>query len=161
MSQIVPRHGKFAFVRPRAILAVAVACALFAPPSASFADDGPALRGGLWKFERTLETDGKPTDRLQTSGLLFARQMTRCVNPTRALRLELPPQQFGLCSTRDLRKTDDSYVFEKTCAGVTPIKTEINVRSDSAYTEVNQGKIGKMSSKETIEAHRIGECHPT
>jgi hypothetical protein len=37
--------------------------------SGSLASEGPVLRSGLCKFERTLETNGKPTNRLQTSGL--------------------------------------------------------------------------------------------
>ena len=143
-----------------AILAFAVAaCALLATSSESFADNGPVLRGGLWKFERTLATNGEPTNRLQTSGLPINRDTTRCVDPTSALKLELARRQFGVCDVKDLRKTDDGYVFEKVCSDATPIKTEINVKSDSAYTEVNEGSIGKMSTKETLVAHRIGDCH--
>jgi hypothetical protein len=138
----------------------AVACALLAAKSVSFADDGPVLRSGLWKFERTLETNGEPTNRLQTSGLPIDRDTTRCVDPTHALKLELAPLQFGVCSVKDLRKTDGGYVFEKICSGATPIKTELNVESDSAYTEVNEGTIGKISTKETLVAHRVGDCHP-
>jgi hypothetical protein len=137
----------------------AAACALLAAKSESFADDGPVLRGGLWKFERTIETNGEPTNRLQTSGLPIDRDATRCVDPTQALKLELAPLQFGVCSVKDLRKTDHGYVFEKICSGATPIKTELNVESDSAYTEVNEGTIGKMSTKETLVAHRVGDCH--
>jgi hypothetical protein len=76
--------------------------------SASFADDSPAVRAGLWEFERTLETDGKATDRALTSGLLYARQITRCLNPTGALPAE---NARGLCKIRDLRKGDDNYDF--------------------------------------------------
>ena len=143
------------------ILAIAVvAFALLAAKSESLAYDGPVLRGGLWKFERTLETNGKQTDRLQTSGLPIDRDTTGCVDPTHALKLELAPLQFGVCSVRDLRKTDGGYVFEKICSGATPIKTELNVESDSAYTEVNEGTIGKISTKETLVARRVGDCHP-
>ena len=119
------------------------------------------MRSGLWKFERTLETNGEPTNRLQTSGLLIDREMTRCVNPTQALKLEFAPLQFGGCRAKDLRKTDDHYVFEKICSGAAPIKTEIDVEGDSAYSEVNEGNIGKMSTRETLVAHRIGDCRPS
>jgi hypothetical protein len=146
---------------PRLILlAMAAACALLATSSASFAYDGPTFRSGLWKFERTLETDGKPDDRLQTSGLPIARQMTRCVNPTLELKAEFTPLKAGGCSTKDLRKTDDGYVFQKVCGGAAPIKTEINVKGDSAYTEIHQGSIGKIPTKETVVAQRVGDCHP-
>jgi hypothetical protein len=114
----------------------------------------------LWNFERTIETNGEPTNRLQTSGLPIDRDTTRCVDPTHALKLELARPQFGVCSVKDLRKTDHGYVFEKICSGATPIKTELNVESDSAYTEVNEGTIGKISTKETLVARRVGDCHP-
>jgi len=157
MTEIARRENRSNPIRRRVVLAVAAACVLFATRSEGFAYDGPVLRGGLWKFERTLETDGKPTDRLQTSGLLIDRQMTRCVNPTRALQSEFAP--FGACSTKDLRKTDDGYVFQKVCTGAKPIMTKIDVQGDSAYTEINQGNIGKIASKETVVAHRVGDCH--
>ena len=160
MTEIIPHKDKSNLVCRHVFLAIAVVSAAFATQSDSFAYDGPALRSGLWKFERTLETDGKPTDRLQTSGLLIDRQATRCVNPTDALKAEFTPFQVGACNTADLRKTDGGYVFQKICGNSAPIKTEIDVKNDSAYTEINQGNIGKISTKETIEAHRVGDCRP-
>jgi hypothetical protein len=50
------------------------------------------------------------------------------------------------------------YVVERSCGGGSPIKAEIDVKSDSAYTEINEGNIGKMSTKETVVAQRIGDC---
>ncbi len=159
MTEIVPRENNP--VPRRILLAISAACALLATSSASFAFDGPIFRSGLWKFERTLETDGKPNDRLQTSGLPIDRQMTRCVNPTLELKAEFAPPKAGGCSTKDLRKTDDGYVFQKVCGGgAAPIKTEINVKGDSAYTEIHQGSIGKIPTKETVVAQRVGDCRP-
>ncbi len=161
MSQIVPSKDKSSLVPRRLMLAaIAAACVLFGAGSESFAGDGPTFRSGLWKFERTLETNGEANDRLQTSGLPIARQMTRCVNPTLELKEELTPTKVGACNTRDLRKTDDGYVFEKICGRAAPIKSEINVKSDSAYTEIHQGNIGKLSTKETVVAQRVGDCDP-
>jgi hypothetical protein len=144
--------------RRRGVLAIAAAIALLGSTPVCLAYDGPTFRSGLWKFERTLETDGKPTDRLQTSGLLIDRQMTRCVNPTSAMKAEFTPLPFGTCKTTDLRKTDGGYVFQRICGSGAPIKTKIDVKSDSAYTEINEGNIGKISTKETIVAQRVGDC---
>ena len=83
-----------------------------------FAYDGPTFRTGLWKFERTLETNGKSTDRRQPSGLLIDRQTTLCVNPTNALEAEFTPLEVGACNTRHIRKTDNGYVFQKVCGRV-------------------------------------------
>jgi hypothetical protein len=158
MTAIVPREVESNPASCGMLLALAAACALLATSSASFAYDGPTFRGGLWKFERTLETDGKPNDRLQTSGLSIDRRMTRCVNPTLELEAEFTPLKVGGCSTRDLRKTDDSYVFQKICGGAAPIKTEISVKGHSAYTEIHD--VGKIPTKETVVAHRVGDCRP-
>jgi hypothetical protein len=138
--------------------AVAAAIALFAAMPACLAYDGPTFRSGLWKFERTLEADGKPTNRLPTSGLPIDREMTRCVDPTSALKAEFTPSHFGACKTKDVRKTDGGYVFKRACESGVPIETRIDVKNDGSYTETNQGNIGKISTKETIVARRVGDC---
>ena len=141
----------------RLVLTIFVAAALLATMPACLAYDGPTFRSGLWKFERTLETDGKQTNRLQTSGLPIAREMTRCVNPTSAMKAQYTP--FGACKPKNFRKTDSGYVFQKFCASGAPIETQIDVRDDGAYTLINQGRIGKMSTKETVVAQRVGDCN--
>ncbi|XIA66869.1 DUF3617 family protein [Bradyrhizobium sp. TZ2] len=145
--------------RRRRVLAIAALVALFAAPQTCLAYDGPTFRSGLWKFERTLETDGKETNRLQTSGLPIAREMTRCVNPTSAMEAQFTP--FGACKPKNFRKTDSGYVFQKFCGSAAPIETQIDVRGDGAYTLINRGSIGKMSTKETVVAQRVGDCRHT
>jgi hypothetical protein len=142
--------------RRRALTIGAAVTALFAATQACLAYDGPTFRQGLWKFERTLETDGETTNQLQTSGISIAHEMTRCVNPTQAMKAEFT--RFGPCKPKNFRKTDGGYVFQKFCGGGTPIKTEIDVESDSAYTLINEGDIGKIPTKETVVAHRVGDC---
>jgi hypothetical protein len=132
------------------------AITLAAAPPASLAYDGPTFRSGLWKFERSLETDGKTTNRLQDDGLPIKQEVTRCVNPTAAVKAEFTPLEA--CKPLDFQKTDGRYVVERSCGGGSPIKSEIDVKSDSAYTQINEGNIGKMSSKETVVAQRIGDC---
>src|SRR6476661_1622825 len=164
MTPIVPRENESSPALRRTLLAIAAACALLATSSEGFAYDGPTFRSGLWKFERTLETDGKPTDRLQTSGLSIDRSMTRCVNPTSALKAELTakfaPFRVGACDTRDLQKTDSAYVFQKVCGGAAPVKTKVEVKSDSAYTEIHEGNVGSIPTREIVVAQRVGDCHP-
>lgn len=156
MTKRVRCHKSNSVGRP-GVVAAAAAVALFAAMPACLAYDGPTFRSGLWKCERTLETGGKATNRLQTSGLSIDRQMTRCVNPTSALKAEFTPR-FGTCKTRDFRKTDGGYVFQKICGGGAPIETQIDVKDDSAYTQINQGNIGKIPTKETVVAQRVGNC---
>jgi hypothetical protein len=158
MTKLARCEDKSNSVSRPAVLAAAAAVALFAAMPACLAYDGPTFRSGLWKFERTLETDGKPTDRLQTSGLSIDRQMTRCVDPTSALKAEFTPPHFGACKTKGFRKIDGGYVFQKICGSGAPIETQIDVQNDSAYTEINQGNIGKIPTKETVVAQRVGNC---
>jgi hypothetical protein len=137
-----------------AMATAAIAMAAAAP--ACFADDGPTFRSGLWKFERTLETDGKTTNRYEDNGLPIKREMTRCVNPTPAVKSEFTTLEA--CKPRGIQKMDGRYVVERVCGGRSPIRTEIDVKGDSAYTEINEGNIGKISTKETVVAQRIGDC---
>jgi hypothetical protein len=160
MAEMIPGKEKSDPFSRLGVLAIAVAWALFAGGADASAYDGPTLRRGLWKFERTLETDGKPTDRFENNGLPIKRQMTRCVDPTKALKEEFTPLKVGACDIRDLQKADDSYSFQRICRGLTPIKTAIDVKGDSAYTEINEGNIGKISSTEIVVARRVGDCHP-
>jgi hypothetical protein len=134
----------------------AAAITLIAAAPACLAYDGPTFRSGLWKFERSLETDGQTTDRFQNNGLPIKREMTRCVNPTPDVKADFTPVEA--CKPRDIQKADGRYVIERVCGGYSPIKTEIDVKSDSAYTEINEGNIGKISTKETVVAQRIGDC---
>jgi hypothetical protein len=92
--------------------------------------------------------------------LLIDGQTTRCANPTNALKAELTPLVVGICNTRDVRKTDSGYVFQKVCGRAAPIKTEVNFKSDSTYTVINEGNMGKISTTETAVAQRVGDCHP-
>jgi hypothetical protein len=118
MTKLTPCEDKSISVRRPGVLAAAAVTALFAVMPACLAYDGPTFRSGLWKFERTLETDGKPTDRLPTSGLSIAREMTRCVDPTSALKAEFTPSHFGACNTKEVRKTDGGYVSRKSVEAV-------------------------------------------
>jgi hypothetical protein len=134
----------------------ATAVAMVAATPACLAYDGPTFRSGLWKFERSLETDGKTTNRLQDNGLPIRQEVTRCVNPTPAVKAEFTPLEA--CKPKGFQNTDGRYVIERACGGYSPIRTEIDVKSDSAYTETNAGNIGKISTKETVVAQRIGDC---
>jgi hypothetical protein len=159
MSDLARCEDKSNLLRRPGVRAATAAIALFAAMPACLAYDGPTFRSGLWKFERTLEADGKPTNRLPTSGLPIDREMTRCVDPTSALKAEFTPSHFGACKTKDVRKTDGGgYVFQRACESGVPIETQIDVKNDSAYTEINQGSIGKISTKETVVAQRVGGC---
>jgi hypothetical protein len=145
------------------LVSLATTIAVVAATPACLAYDGPTFRSGLWKFERTLETDGKTTNRYEDNGLPIKQEVTRCVNPTPAVKAEFTT--FEACKPKDVehveknfQNTDGRYVIERICGGYSPVRTEIDAKSDSAYTEINEGRIGQISTKETVVAQRIGDC---
>src|SRR5436305_6454718 len=103
MTQIAPRQANSNPIQRPVLVALAALAALLATTSAVFAYDGPVLRGGLWKFEWTLETNGKSSDLLQISG--FARETMHCVKPSRVLPFEFT-SRLGFCPARGVRKTE-------------------------------------------------------
>ena len=44
------------------------------------------------------------------------------------------------------------------CDYLGPVRTEITVESDAAYTEVNEVAVGKYPISDTVIARRIGDC---
>src|SRR6478609_11763042 len=54
---------------------------------------GPTFRKGLWRFVRTLEIV-KPQDVRQT---LLEQEMTRCVDPTEAMKATFASASIGSC----------------------------------------------------------------
>jgi len=109
MTKVGRSEAQSSSVGRRRAQAIAAVVALFAPTPACLAYDGPTFRSGLWKFERTLETNGEQTNRLQTSGLPIAQEITRCVDPTSAIKAQFT-QQLS-CKSKNFRKTDGGYVF--------------------------------------------------
>src|SRR5262249_47738710 len=120
----------------------------------------PKFRPGLWQFERTLEVNGVKTEhQLLTSNLVVKPRDIRCVSPAEALRTAPRPIFLGNCRVTRSQPSDNDYVTMTSCGPGDPVKSELKVESDTAYTEIHEGKIGASTTRDTVVARRIGDCH--
>ena len=139
-------------------LGVVTALSVFvlASPSAMAEEgfSGPTFRKGMWRFVRTLEIATSSNVR-QT---LLEREMTRCVDPTQAMKATFASPSVGNCHSSRPEKINNKYVFSNRCDYLGPVSTVITVLSDEAYTEVNEVH-GQASRMDRVVARRISDCH--
>src|SRR6201988_761548 len=99
----------------------------------------PSFRMGMWYFVRTLYGIQR------ASGMLLSKQeLTRCVNPTIAMRATFSSPDIGRCHSAKPLKIDNRFVFPTRCDDLGPVTTEIIVESDDAYTEINTVSVGNF-----------------
>jgi hypothetical protein len=141
-------------MRGRALAALAMMTLVWATtvlPLAAEPGDVPAFRRGLWRFDRTLEY---PDHRL----VVRREEATRCVDPTHAMHGVFASSDIGDCRTSTPERSDNRYTFANRCDYAGPVRTEITVHSDDAYTELNWAKTGRFPRVDRVLAQRIGEC---
>lgn len=110
--------------------------------------DGPKFKRGLWRFDRTLEyPDG-----------VKRGEVTRCVDPTVAMKGTFASPDVGNCRSARAQRVDNRYTFENRCDYMGPVRTAIIVHSDEAYTELNVPKANKFSPVDKVVARRVGDC---
>lgn len=137
-----------------AVLGVFVVMFSLAQAQAEMAPyQGPHFRKGLWHFERTLYYLSR-----SSKAPLRRQEMTRCVDPTLAMKGIFASPDVGSCHSAMPRMTDNRYVFSMRCDYMGPARTEITVKNDSAYIEVNEIVVGNFPREDRVVAHRIGEC---
>lgn len=139
-------------------LTVAIALILAAPLSSSPARaeeafGGPTFRKGMWRFVRTLEVLGS-----NVRHKLLEREMTRCVDPTHAMKATFSSTSVGGCHSSRPEKVNNKYIFSNRCDYMGPVSTVITVQSDEAYTELNELTVGQLPRKDFVIAKRIGDC---
>jgi hypothetical protein len=120
------------------------------------ADDfnGPSFRKGLWHFVRKLEL----VAHRKTRQTLEEREMTRCVDPTVAMKVTFSSPSVGNCVSAKPEKSDNRYTFSNRCDYMGPVSTVITVNSDESYTELNELTVGAVPRTELVVAKRIGDC---
>ena len=132
-------------------LLVAIVAASAASSSVAQAEtssfDGPSFRKGLWRFARTLEYQ----DHVQQ------RNVTRCVDPTNAMRGTFASPDIGSCRSARAERVANRYTFANRCDYMGPVETQITVHSDEAYTELNIPK-AVFRPIDKVVARRIGDC---
>ena len=141
----------FRRVMSRGAIALAASLGFLALPTISDASDWPKFRKGVWQFERTLAANG-------SGGIIFRREMTRCVDPSESMKETFRSSSVGACrSSRPDQVESNKYVFAQRCDYMGPVRTTIVVESDTAYTEVNEVQ-GVLPRTDTVIARRIAQC---
>jgi Protein of unknown function (DUF3617) len=152
MSIFIPASlleaGRFKLV----CAAIALATAATASSSLARAEpfEGPHFRKGLWRFDRTLGTldQGDPQ----------RQQMTRCVDPTNAMKGIFASLDVGNCRSTKAERTQNGYTFANRCDYLGPVRTTITVHSEDSYTELNVSTTGAFRQVDKVVARRIGDC---
>jgi hypothetical protein len=116
--------------------------------------DGPSFRKGMWHFVRTLEL----VTHRKSKYRVLEREMTRCVDPTVAMKATFSSASVGNCVSAKPEKSDNKYTFSNRCDYMGPVSTVITVNSDESYTEVNELTVGTLPRTELVIAHRVGDC---
>lgn len=116
--------------------------------------EGPSFRKGKWHFVRTLELVVSAKIRHR----LMKREMTRCVDPTQAMKATFSSPPVGNCVSAKPEKSDNKYTFANRCDYMGPVSTVITVNSDESYTELNELTVGKLPRAELVVATRVGDC---
>ena len=130
--------------------------------------DGPSFPKGMWKFERSLEVSSRNAAMPNTKHVRVEPPVTRCVDPTEAMKETFRPVNIGSCHSTPPEKIKNGYHFARRCDYLGPVKTTISIESETAYRETNEITVGRSPKKETVVARRIGDCaivelgtHPT
>jgi len=119
-------------------------------------EEGPSFRKGLWHFVRTLDIVKNANKNIKYR--LQEREMTRCVDPTLAMKATFSEAPIGTCVSDKPEKVGNKYIFAHRCDYMGAVSTVITVNSDESYTEVNEIKVGEHPRTDQVIAHRIGDC---
>jgi hypothetical protein len=116
--------------------------------------ESPQFRKGLWNFQRTIERIRSP----HPNQVLVREEMTRCVDPSLAMKAIFASPSIGNCTSARPELIDNRYVFPIRCDYLGPVRTEIAVESDVSYIEVNLLTVGSFPRKDVVVAQRVGDC---
>jgi hypothetical protein len=126
------------------------------PAQGDQAFSGPSFRKGLWRFVRTL--DVVRTANKNFKYRVVNAETTRCVDPTHAMKATFSSAPVGACVSDKPEKVGNQYTFGHRCDYMGTVSTVITVRSDEAYTELNEVSAGEHPRTDMVVATRIGDC---
>jgi Protein of unknown function (DUF3617) len=117
----------------------------------------PSFRKGLWRFIRTLDVVRNSNKNVKYR--VVDREMTRCVDPTHAMKATFSSASVGGCVSDKPEKVGNKYTFGHRCDYMGAVSTVITVHSDESYTEVNEVSTGDNPKTDLVTAKRIGDCN--
>ena len=119
--------------------------------TAAVADDLPAFRHGLWEFDRSVDGgDGKPV----------ALTTQKCTDPTADMKKK-NEEALGTCKMSPVARSGNLYTFSAECTilGVSmQSKSVITAVSDSAYRVDVESLQDGITTRELLNAKRVGDC---
>jgi len=132
-----------------AATAIVVSTLLCGP---ALADDLPALRQGMWKFQRTV--GGK---KIET---------TKCTSPTEDMKKMNATLEKSGCRFSPVKKAGSVYTYTADCSMKMPTGAAMNSRSTSVMTVADESSYrieidvvtDGQASKELLVAQRTGDC---
>ncbi len=130
------------------VLAFALANVLGLPAVVAAGEEAPTFRKGMWEYEKTLVINGKE----------MTKKVSQCTDPTNEINGTLTPMNLGNCKSSAAEKQGNQYKISTNCGPGNDSHIVITVESNSKYTEINEGTLGKMKSTETTIARRVGDC---
>ena len=116
------------------------------------ADDLPALRQGLWKFDRTV--GGKKIE------------STKCTSPTEDMKTMNAKLERSGCRFTPVKKAGNVYTYTADCSMKMPTGATMTSRSTSVMTVASESSYtieidvvtDGQASKERLVAQRVGDC---
>lgn len=117
---------------------------------------GPSFRKGLWRFVRTLDVVRNANKNVKYR--VVNAEMMRCVDPTHAMKATFSSGSVGTCVSDKPEKNGNQYTFGRRCDIMGAVSTVITVRSDEAYTELNEVSTGENPRTDMVVATRVGDC---
>jgi hypothetical protein len=147
-----PRTGSY-WHHKRMIVATVTAILLSTLASGPvLADDLPALRQGLWKFQRTV--GGKKIE------------ATKCTSPTEDMKTMNAKLEKSGCRFTPVKKSGNVYTYTADCTMKMPTGATMNSRSTSVMTVAGESSYkieidvvtDGQASKELLVAQRVGDC---
>jgi len=147
-----PRTGSYR--HPKRMIVATVTAILLSTlaPDPVLADDLPALRQGLWNFQRTVA--GK---KIET---------TECTSPTEDMKKMSAKLEKSGCRMSPVKKSGNVFTYTADCAMKMPTgatmtsrsASVLTVESDSSYRLEVDAVTDGQASKERMVAKRIGDC---
>jgi hypothetical protein len=135
----------------RSLFALATVAVGFA--AATEAPEMPALRQGLWSYQRVAETAGHATQQPVS--------MSKCVDPSADLKRNLEQLKARKCTLSAIARNGNAYARTVACQlnGETlQIRSIITVESDTAFREEMNSHFGSQDSRSSLSARRVGDC---
>lgn len=132
-------------------IAAAFLFAVIALPALA-AEQLPDFRPGLWEFKRSVDAgDGKPAT--------LTNQ--KCTSPTDDMNRKTETMATSGCQASPVSRSGNIYSFSFKCTiqGV-PVESRsvITVTNESAYKVDVETRQGSRTSREQLDARRVGDC---